>query len=70
MSSVRVIDFVKDSSFMALYFLNSGNMGNNNSSLYMYDIEKDEVVPIISWRRKWQGGWEIRHRMMTRVWIG
>ena len=30
---------------MALYFLNSGNMGNNNSSLYMYDIEKDEVVP-------------------------
>ena len=20
-------------------------MGNNNSSLYMYDIEKDEVVP-------------------------
>ena len=44
-ASVRVIDFVKDSSFMALYFLNSGNMGNNNSSLYMYDIEKDEVVP-------------------------
>ena len=44
-ASVRVIDFVKDSSFMALYFLNSGNMGNNNSSLYMYDIEKGEGGP-------------------------
>lgn len=61
-ASVRVIDFVKDSSFMALYFLNSGNMGNNNSSLYMYDIEKDEVVLIISWL-KMAGGWEIRHRI-------
>lgn len=36
---------VEGKSFMALYFLNSGNMGNNNSSLYMYDVEKDEVVP-------------------------
>ena len=53
---------MKDSSFMALYFLNSGNMGNNNSSLYMYDIEKDEVVPVISWL-KMAGGWEIRHRI-------
>ncbi|WP_455625463.1 YncE family protein [Parabacteroides sp.] len=35
----------EDDSFMGLYFLNSGNMGNNNSSLYMYDIEKGEVVP-------------------------
>ena len=26
-ASVRVIDFVKDSSFMALYFLNSGQYG-------------------------------------------
>lgn len=34
-----------DTSFMALYFLNSGNMGNNNSSLYMYDVDKDEVIP-------------------------
>ena len=53
-ASVRVIDFVKDSSFMALYFLNSGNMGNNNSSLYMYDIERMRLSPIISWL-KWQG---------------
>lgn len=44
-ASVKVVDFVKDDSFAALYFLNSGNMGNNNSSLYMYDVEKDEVVP-------------------------
>ena len=35
----------EDGSFMALYFLNSGKMGNNNSSLYMYDVEKEEVVP-------------------------
>lgn len=36
---------VVDESFMALYFLNSGKMGSNNASLYMYDVDKEEVVP-------------------------
>ena len=64
-ASVRVIDFVKDSSFMALYFLNSGNMGNNNSSLYMYDIEKDEVVPDYFLAQNGRGLGDTAHDMIV-----
>ncbi len=35
----------EDDSVFALYFLSSGKLGNNNSSLYWYDIDNEEVVP-------------------------
>lgn len=44
-ASVAVTDLAEDGSFMALYFLSSGSNTHNNSSLYMYDVAKEEVVP-------------------------
>lgn len=42
-ASIKVTDLA-EKGFLRLYFLNSGKFGNNNSSLYMYDVDKDEVV--------------------------
>lgn len=38
------IDVPQGNTFAALYFLNSGLMGSNNSSLTMYDVEKDQLT--------------------------
>lgn len=43
-ASIPVTDYVEDDSVSALYFLSSGNMGSNNASLTMYDIESGKVT--------------------------
>lgn len=44
-ASVAIADFIVDTSFSAVYVLNSGKMGSNNASLTMYNINDETTTP-------------------------